>query len=44
LLALLAAVLILPSYLVIWDRWHRRRGEDPVDVEAFEAAMPMDTD
>jgi hypothetical protein len=44
LLALLAAVLILPSYLVIWDRWHRNRGEDPVDVEAFEAAMPMETD
>lgn len=44
LLALLAAVLILPSYLVIWDRWHRNRGEDPVDVEAFETAMPMEMD
>jgi predicted RND superfamily exporter protein len=44
LLALLAAVLILPSYLVIWDRWHRKRGEDPIDVEAYEAAMPTETD
>jgi uncharacterized protein len=38
-LALLAAVLILPSYLVLWDRWHRRRGEDPVDREALEASL-----
>ncbi len=30
LLALLAAVLILPSYLYLWDAWHRRRGEDPI--------------
>jgi len=44
LLALLAAVLILPSYLVIWDRWHRNRGEDPIDVDAFEAAMPTEVD
>jgi predicted RND superfamily exporter protein len=44
LLALLAAVLILPSYLVIWDRWHRKRGEDPIDVEAYEAAMQTETD
>jgi hypothetical protein len=26
LLALLAAVLILPSYLYLWDGWHRKRG------------------
>ncbi len=44
LLALLAAVLILPSYLVIWDRWHRSRGEEPVDSEAEEAAMQMEFD
>ena len=44
LLALLAATLILPSYLVIWDRWHRRRGEEPVDSEAVEAALQMDLD
>ena len=24
--ALLAAILVLPSLLVLWDRWHRRRG------------------
>jgi hypothetical protein len=42
LLALLAAVLILPSYLVLWDRWHRRRGEEPIDVEALEAALEVD--
>ncbi len=39
LLALLAAVLILPSYLVIWDRWHRNRGEAPMDFMAVEAAL-----
>ena len=44
LLALLAATLILPSYLVIWDRWHRRRGEEPVDTEAVESALQMDID
>ena len=44
LLALLAAVLILPSYLVIWDRWHRSRGEDPIDVAAYEAAMKTQGD
>ncbi|MFH2072348.1 MAG: MMPL family transporter, partial [Actinomycetota bacterium] len=25
--ALVAAVLVLPSMLVLWDRWHRRRGD-----------------
>ena len=25
--ALIAAVLVLPSMLVLWDRWHRRRGD-----------------
>ena len=29
LLALLAAVLVLPSMLVLWDRWHRRNGDSP---------------
>ena len=32
--ALVASVLVLPSMLVLWDRWHRGRGEDP--------AAPMD--
>lgn len=39
LLALLAAVLILPSYLYLWDRWHRRRGEAAIDASALEAAL-----
>ena len=39
LLALIAAVLVLPSMLVLWDRWHRGRGEDPFDRDAFEAAI-----
>ncbi len=40
LLALIAAVLVLPSMLVLWDRWHRGRGEDPVDRDAYETAIP----
>ena len=39
LLSLLAAVLFLPSYLYLWDQWHRRRGEDPIDAEAVEKAL-----
>ncbi len=39
LLALMAAVLFLPSYLYLWDQWHRRRGKSPIDSEAFEAAL-----
>lgn len=29
--ALIAAVLVLPSMLVLWDRWHRRRGDQVVE-------------
>lgn len=36
--ALVASVLVLPSMLVVWDRWHRRRGEDVVDQAAYEKA------
>jgi predicted RND superfamily exporter protein len=36
--ALIASVLVLPSMLVLWDRWHRRRGRDIVDHEAYEKA------
>jgi predicted RND superfamily exporter protein len=36
--ALIASVLVLPSMLVLWDRWHRNRGEDIVDHEAYERA------
>jgi len=33
LLALVGAVIVLPSMLVLWDRWHRRRGDMPIDPE-----------
>jgi len=39
LLALLAAVLVLPSMLILWDRWHRRRGDATLDVAVFEHAI-----
>jgi predicted RND superfamily exporter protein len=39
LMALIAAVLVLPSMLVIWDRWHRKRGEDPVDRAVLDSAL-----
>jgi len=32
-LALVAAVLVLPSLLALWERWHRRRGDAIVDKE-----------
>jgi len=41
LLALVGAVLVLPSMLVLWDRWHRRRGEAAVDAEAVRHAMEL---
>jgi predicted RND superfamily exporter protein len=37
--ALAAAVLVLPSMLVLWDRWHRRRGEEAVDEDAYRASL-----
>jgi len=36
LFALVASVLVLPSMLVLWDRWHLRRGESVVDEVAYE--------
>ncbi len=36
--ALIASVLVLPSMLVLWDRWHLRRGDTVVDEAAFERA------
>lgn len=33
LLALVGAVLVLPSLLVLWERWHRRRGQPVVERE-----------
>jgi hypothetical protein len=41
LLALVGAVLVLPSMLVLWDRWHRRRGEAAVDADAVRHAMEL---
>ena len=38
-LAMLGAVLILPSLLVLWDRWHRRHGEHPFDPDTVRAAL-----
>lgn len=32
LFALLAAVLVLPSMLVLWDQWHRRKGDAVLDA------------
>lgn len=32
LLALIAAVLVLPSMLVLWSRWHIKRGDAPVQL------------
>ena len=32
LLALIAAVLVLPSMLVLWSRWHAKRGHAPASV------------
>ncbi len=45
-LALVAAVLVLPSLLILWDRWHSRRGEAAVDEQAvgevFETSGMVD--
>lgn len=30
-LSLVAAILVLPSMLALWDRWHRRRGDVLID-------------
>ncbi len=35
-LSLLAAVLVLPSLLTLWDGWHRRRGDHLIGSEALE--------
>ncbi len=40
-MALVGAVVVLPSLLVLWDRWHRRRGEDPVDAKALAQALEI---
>jgi len=35
-LSLIAAVLVLPSLLALWDGWHRRRGDDLIGSEALD--------
>ncbi|MEE8457473.1 MAG: MMPL family transporter, partial [Acidimicrobiia bacterium] len=38
-LALMAAIALLPSMLVLWDRWHRRRGDASLDVARVKDAL-----
>ncbi|MGI9584869.1 MAG: efflux RND transporter permease subunit [Acidimicrobiia bacterium] len=38
-LALIAAVLVLPSMLILWDRWHRNRGDETLDPAVIESAL-----
>ena len=38
-LALMAAIALLPSMLVLWDRWHRRRGDASLDRSIVESAL-----
>jgi len=37
LLAMLAAVLVLPSMLVLWDRWHAKRDDPPIADDLDES-------
>jgi uncharacterized protein len=37
-LSLAGAVLVLPSLLVLWERWHRRRGDPVVERETVSVA------
>jgi multidrug efflux pump subunit AcrB len=39
-LALMAAIALLPSMLILWDRWHRRRGDATLDEQAVLSALP----
>jgi len=39
LLALIAAVLFLPSMLVLWDRWHTRHGDEAVEPDMLREAL-----
>jgi predicted RND superfamily exporter protein len=38
-IAMVGAVFVLPSLLVLWDRWHRNRGEAAVDAAAIHDAL-----
>jgi hypothetical protein len=37
-LSLVGAVLVLPSMLVLWERWHRRRGDAVVEQPTVSVA------
>ena len=37
-LSLVGAILVLPSLLVLWERWHRRRGDPVVERETVSVA------
>ncbi len=37
--ALVGSVLVLPSLLLVWDRWHLKRGEDAVDERLLHAEI-----
>ncbi|MDH3306802.1 MAG: MMPL family transporter, partial [Acidimicrobiia bacterium] len=39
--ALAFSILLLPSMLVLWDRWHRRRGEDTIDESRLHEALDI---
>jgi predicted RND superfamily exporter protein len=40
-LSLIAAVLVLPSMLALWDSWHRRRGDHLIGSEALEQSSSV---
>ena len=42
--ALVASVLVLPSMLVLWARWHERRGEEAIDPDALRGVLGMPDD
>jgi hypothetical protein len=35
------SILILPSMLVLWDRWHRSRGDETLDEKVPHEALGM---
>jgi uncharacterized protein len=37
-LSLLGAIVVLPSLLVLWERWHRRKGDPVVERETVSVA------
>ena len=43
LLALIAAVLVLPSMLVLWSRWHINRGDAPAVIEPIGGVEAIDS-